>query len=155
MIYALDVKFKQYVTPRFNTTNSEGEMSEKDLVEEARELLASVPKARPWHAHSVFIPEYSSMSDGYDNRRSVTAGAAIIADAYSEPAAKLIARAPELLSALCDEVERLKRGDFTEEEFQNLCHNTDIQAGFDVFAKGCEAYQQKMFGRCRTKGKVL
>lgn len=84
-------------------------MSEEDLVQEARELLASVPKARPWHAHSVFIPEYSSTSDGYDKRRSVTAEAAIVADAYSEPVAKLIARAPELLSTLCDEVERLGR----------------------------------------------
>ncbi len=32
-----------------------------------------------------------------------------------------------LLSALtlADEVERLRRGDFTEQEFQNLCHNFD------------------------------
>lgn len=56
---------------------------------------------------------------------------------------------------LLSENERLKRGDFTADEFQNLCHSTDIQAGFDAFADGCEAYQQKMFGRCRTKGKVL
>lgn len=60
-----------------------------------------------------------------------------------------------LLRALANEVERLRRGDFTAEEFQNLCHNTDVQAGFDAFADGCEAYQQKLFGRCRTKGKVL
>lgn len=60
-----------------------------------------------------------------------------------------------LLEALADEVERLRRGEFTPEEFQNLCHNTDVQAGFDAFADGCESYQQKMFGRCRTKGKVL
>lgn len=62
---------------------------------------------------------------------------------------------PELLRALADEVERLRRGEFTPEEFQNLCHNTDTQAGFDAFADGCEAYQRKMFGRCRAKGKVL
>jgi hypothetical protein len=61
----------------------------------------------------------------------------------------------QLVEVLCDEVERLRGGDFTPQEFQNLCHNTDIQAGFEAFADGCEAYQQKMFGRCRTKGKVL
>lgn len=40
---------------------------------------------------------------------------------------------------------RLKRGDFTPEEFQNLCHNfseTDKQCFFD----GCADYQRKLFG---------
>lgn len=60
-----------------------------------------------------------------------------------------------IVSAMADEIERLRRGDFTSDEFQNLCHNTKIQDGFEAFADGCEAYQQKMFGRCRTKGKVL
>lgn len=55
----------------------------------------------------------------------------------------------KLLRRLVEEVKRLRRGEFTPEEFQNLCHNTDIQAGFDAFADGCEAYQRKMFGQCR------
>lgn len=54
-----------------------------------------------------------------------------------------------LLESLANEAERLRRGEFTSEEFQNLCHNTDVQAGFNAFADGCEAYQQKLFGRCR------
>ena len=47
--------------------------------------------------------------------------------------------------ALAAEVERLKRGDFTEEEFQNLCHNFSED---DVcrFKQGCEEYQRKLFG---------
>lgn len=53
------------------------------------------------------------------------------------------------LAQVEQERERLLRGEFTTEEFQNLCHNTDVQAGFDAFADGCEAYQQKLFGRCR------
>ena len=38
---------------------------------------------------------------------------------------------------------------FTEEEFQNLCHNLseDDEARF---CDGCDSYQRKLFGRCRT-----
>ena len=43
------------------------------------------------------------------------------------------------------EVERLQRGDFTEEEFQNLCHSMP-QAKMVCFQKGCEEYQKKLFG---------
>ena len=43
------------------------------------------------------------------------------------------------------EVERLKRGDFTDDEFQNLCHNLP-QAKMVCFQKGCEEYQKKLFG---------
>jgi hypothetical protein len=44
-----------------------------------------------------------------------------------------------------DEIERLLRGDFTEEEFQNLCHK---HTGEDAarFRQGCEEYQRKLFG---------
>lgn len=46
---------------------------------------------------------------------------------------------------LLAEIDRLKRGDFTEEEFQNLCHNFSAD---DVcrFRRGCLAYQAKLFG---------
>jgi hypothetical protein len=49
------------------------------------------------------------------------------------------------------EVERLKRGDFTEEEFQNLCHNLseDDEARFK---QGCLDYQKKLFGCKRGEG---
>jgi hypothetical protein len=46
---------------------------------------------------------------------------------------------------LAKEITRLKAGDFSEEEFQNLCHkfqDTDKQR----FCDGCEAYQIKLFG---------
>lgn len=46
---------------------------------------------------------------------------------------------------LIDDWHRLKRGDFTEEEFQNLCHNCD-ENDAARFKKGCEAYQRKLFG---------
>lgn len=44
------------------------------------------------------------------------------------------------------EIERLKEGRFTQEEFQNLCHNFDTS---DVcrFREGCRQYQLQLFGR--------
>jgi hypothetical protein len=47
---------------------------------------------------------------------------------------------------LLREIERLKRGDFTEEEFQNLCHNFS-EADECRFKRGCEEYQRKLFGK--------
>lgn len=43
------------------------------------------------------------------------------------------------------EIERLKAGRFTEEEFQNLCHNFTPDDACR-FKKGCEEYQKKLFG---------
>lgn len=43
------------------------------------------------------------------------------------------------------EVQRLKAGKFTEEEFQNLCHNLDSDCPFR-FGRGCIEYNKKMFG---------
>jgi hypothetical protein len=44
-----------------------------------------------------------------------------------------------------EEIDRLKRGDFTPEEFQNLCHDLN-DADRDHFCDGCEQYQIKLFG---------
>lgn len=46
------------------------------------------------------------------------------------------------------EIVRLKRGDFTPEEFQNLCHHRDEKPGCTRldFEKGCRAYQTELFG---------
>lgn len=43
------------------------------------------------------------------------------------------------------EVARLCRGEFTEEEFQNLCHKFGPEDA-QRFCQGCEHYQQKLFG---------
>lgn len=43
------------------------------------------------------------------------------------------------------EIERLLRGDFTEEEFQNLCHNFS-EDDAQRFCNGCIEYNKKMFG---------
>ena len=43
------------------------------------------------------------------------------------------------------EVERLKSGKFTPEEFQNLCHE-DKPVTAEEFAQGCCEYQRKLFG---------
>ena len=55
----------------------------------------------------------------------------------------------EIVEAAADrmlaENERLKRGDFTEEEFQNLCHHFSEEDACR-FRQGCEAYQRKLFG---------
>jgi multidrug resistance efflux pump len=64
--------------------------------------------------------------------------------------AALSVRLDELSTAIA-EVERLKRGDFTADEFQNLCHNnTEMEAAGNTaeeFCKGCETYQVKLFGK--------
>lgn len=47
------------------------------------------------------------------------------------------------------EIERLKAGDFTPEEFQALCHNLHLKEERitpQAFCDGCEAYQVKLFG---------
>lgn len=61
---------------------------------------------------------------------------------------------PTTCAELVREVIRLRRGEFTPQEFQDLCHNKSVQDGFEAFADGCDAYQQKLFGRCRTKGRA-
>jgi hypothetical protein len=49
---------------------------------------------------------------------------------------------------LTKEVARLKRGDFTPEEFQNLCHNRHDKPGCTPleFAQGCVGYNKELFG---------
>jgi len=55
-----------------------------------------------------------------------------------------------LLKAAADLIERLLAGDFTEDEFQNLCHNIPPKRLCD-FADGCDSYQRQLFGGwCRT-----
>ena len=50
------------------------------------------------------------------------------------------------VTPLSEEIARLKRGDFTEHEFQNLCHNfSEDDAG--RFREGCRAYQEKLFSK--------
>ena len=51
--------------------------------------------------------------------------------------------------ALTIEVARLKRGDFTPEEFQNLCHNLHERpvCTRKEFAQGCLQFQEKLFGK--------
>lgn len=51
---------------------------------------------------------------------------------------------------LAAEVERLKSGNFTEDEFQNLCHNEPVQSGKERFKAGCVAYCAKLFAGTET-----
>lgn len=46
---------------------------------------------------------------------------------------------------LLSEINRLKSGDFTEEEFQNLCHKFQEDDACR-FAEGCVRYNEKLFG---------
>ena len=50
-----------------------------------------------------------------------------------------------LLREAAEEIERLLRGDFTESEFQGLCHNFSADDA-ERFWAGCVEYQQKLFG---------
>ena len=45
---------------------------------------------------------------------------------------------------MLDEIDRLKNGDFTPEELQNLCHNL-TSCDYKEFCDGCTAYQRKLF----------
>jgi hypothetical protein len=56
----------------------------------------------------------------------------------------------DTLRSQAAEIERLKRGDFTPEEFQNLCHNrhADPMCTPEDFFAGCAEYQRKLFGGC-------
>jgi pimeloyl-ACP methyl ester carboxylesterase len=61
-------------------------------------------------------------------------------------------RCPDCVDAIVEsknelvrENQRLLRGEFTEEEFQNLCHNLPEDCP-EKFAEGCLAYNRKLFG---------
>jgi hypothetical protein len=41
---------------------------------------------------------------------------------------------------------RILEGNFTEEEFQNFCHNLKTE-DVERFCDGCEQYQIKLFGK--------
>lgn len=49
---------------------------------------------------------------------------------------------------LVNEIMRLKRGEFTPEEFQEMCHNRHETPGCTSadFAAGCVQYQRQLFG---------
>lgn len=67
-------------------------------------------------------------------------------DGYHKAAGEWIARHDEA----CAEVARLRRGEFTDVEFQNLCHNLHEKGEcmLEAFDGGCQEYQKKLFGRC-------
>lgn len=48
------------------------------------------------------------------------------------------------------EIERLKAGKFTPEEFHNLCHE-DKPVTSVAFAEGCMRYQEQLFGFSSTR----
>lgn len=50
------------------------------------------------------------------------------------------------INELTSEIERLKSGNFTMEEFQFLCHNLPNNCTKESFCNGCEEYQKKLFG---------
>lgn len=46
------------------------------------------------------------------------------------------------------EINRLKEGNLSEEEFQNLCHNLcKLKLTREQFEQGCRDYQDKLFGK--------
>jgi len=59
---------------------------------------------------------------------------------------KSMADFEEIRKTYEDEIQRLKEGNFTPEEFQNLCHNLQGK-GREEFQIGCNEYQEKLFGK--------
>lgn len=58
------------------------------------------------------------------------------------------------LDYLLGEVDRLRAGRFTEQEFQALCHNLPCTMGpgcRERFEEGCRRYQDQLFGRSRDQ----
>lgn len=45
-------------------------------------------------------------------------------------------------------IDRILRGDFTNAELQNFCHNMS-ESDFDNFCLGCEQYQKRLFGKSK------
>lgn len=85
--------------------------SEKDIVVEARELLADLPEV----ADAAYNIEHALFADAVEReRRSPFWG-------HSKQLARVYARTPELLRALADEVERLREQWNTR--FNTLCGN--------------------------------
>jgi hypothetical protein len=68
----------------------------------------------------------------------------LCAQEYTPDRSPLYFHAMRQLSA---EVTRLRQGQFTNEEFQHLCHNVDVQQGFEAFAADCAEYQHRLFGK--------
>lgn len=60
------------------------------------------------------------------------------------------------LAAAQAEVVRLKRGAFTPEEFQTLCHHRDEKLGCTPleFAQGCVEYQRLLFGHPSAEARI-
>jgi len=49
------------------------------------------------------------------------------------------------------ELERLRGGNFTPSEVHDFCHILPETVTPEEFAKGCEDYQVKLYGRCPTR----
>lgn len=68
--------------------------------------------------------------------------------------AQFICETVNRIAELEAELTRLKRGEFTPEEFQRLCHHWDERPGCtrEAFEQGCREYQKKLFGEgtCET-----
>lgn len=56
----------------------------------------------------------------------------------------------ELIKIKDNEIKRLKEGNFTSEELQNLCHNL-TNCDLHAFAEGCKREQEKLFGKDRCE----
>lgn len=54
------------------------------------------------------------------------------------------------VGALRLENQRLRKGDFTSEELQELCHNLS-ESDYKAFCDGCDEYQRRLFGKCRAE----
>jgi hypothetical protein len=68
-------------------------------------------------------------------------------EAFRHADARFIAHARQDVPDLLAEVKRLRRGDFTPEEFQALCHHWEERAvSREEFEAGCREYQAKRFG---------
>lgn len=130
-------------------------MSSKPLTDlELVEILRRNEGSVDYYTMAILIAEIRRLRDVY---RSVTADYDLFFNAVDECGGHLdggestVEAVVRLLTEkvrIENEVRRLKRGDFTPEEFQNLCHHRDEKPGCtpEEFAAGCAEYQRKLFG---------
>jgi hypothetical protein len=60
--------------------------------------------------------------------------------------ADALVEAEKLICWQMGEIARLREGNFTPEEFQNICHNLPPSCGPAEFRRGCRDYQRRLFG---------
>lgn len=56
-----------------------------------------------------------------------------------------------IIQDACEAYHIRRLSELKPEEIQNLCHNLPTTVPLEEFARGCEAYQKKLYGKCQNE----